>query len=196
MANSTTAKTKSNGLTRLFSRYYYKMVREKATPEYIAGGWALGMFCGCAIPMGLQLMISVPLAFMFRLSKIGATVGTLITNHFTIFIIYPFQCWLGQIILGKNHTYHDMLNMLKDLLADPTWAALRRLGTELVASFLIGGLAMAIVLTPLTYWLVYRTVVRYRATCEQRRALRERLMQKLHRTHGDENKSENSEKQQ
>ena len=64
-----------------------KMVREPLTPEAIAAGWALGMFVGCAIPFGLQLVVSVPLALMMRVSTVGATVGTFVTNPVTIFFI-------------------------------------------------------------------------------------------------------------
>ena len=34
---------------------YSKILKEKATPEYIARGWAIGMFYGCLVPFGLQL---------------------------------------------------------------------------------------------------------------------------------------------
>ena len=66
---------------------YLKIVREKASPEYVARGWAIGMFCGCLIPFGVQLLISVPAAFILKGSKIGASIGTFVTNHFTIFFI-------------------------------------------------------------------------------------------------------------
>ena len=70
-----------------------KMVRDPLPPEDVAAGWALGMFIGCSIPFGFQLIVSIPLAIMMRVSKVGATLGTLITNPVTIFIIYPVQTW-------------------------------------------------------------------------------------------------------
>ena len=88
-------------ISRLVRYYYNKAVREKGTPEYIARGWAIGMFVGFAVPFGLQLVISIPLSFLMKGSKLGATVGTMATNHFTIFIIYPFQCWLGSRLIGN-----------------------------------------------------------------------------------------------
>jgi len=72
---------------------YSRIIHEKATPEYIARGWAVGMFFGCLAPFGMQLILSVPTAFLLKGSKIGATIGTLLTNHFTIFLIYPVQCY-------------------------------------------------------------------------------------------------------
>ena len=65
-----------------------KMIKDPLPPTRVAAGWALGMFIGCSIPFGLQLICSIPTAFLLKGSKIGATFGTLITNHFTIFIIF------------------------------------------------------------------------------------------------------------
>ena len=62
-------------------KVYLKIVREKATPEYIARGWSIGMFFGCLIPIGGQLFCSIPTAFLLKGSKIGAVLGTFITNH-------------------------------------------------------------------------------------------------------------------
>ena len=133
-----------------------KMVREPLPPEDIAGGWALGMFVGCAVPFGLQLVVSIPLAMMMRVSKIGATVGTLITNPVTILFIYPAQTWAVYNILFGNREMHE-------LPAEWTWAAVRALGIDVLASFLLGGLALALVLSPITYFTVKRIVIAHRA---------------------------------
>ncbi|MEG2076892.1 MAG: DUF2062 domain-containing protein, partial [Victivallaceae bacterium] len=95
---------------------YSKIVREKATPEYIARGWAIGMFYGCLIPFGLQLACSIPTSFLLKGSKIGATLGTLLTNHVTIFFIYPAQCYVGNKIMGGNLTFAEVKELFKDVL--------------------------------------------------------------------------------
>ena len=85
--------------------YYGKIVRDDGTPQYIARGWGIGMFIGCVIPMSFQLLISVPLSFLLRGSKIGATLGTLITNPVTVVFIYPVQCWVGNKLIGGDLSY-------------------------------------------------------------------------------------------
>ena len=77
-----------------WGRLKRKIVKEPLPPENIAGGWALGIFVGCAIPFGMQLVIAIPLALMLRVSRLGATVGTFITNPATIFVIYPAQTFI------------------------------------------------------------------------------------------------------
>jgi uncharacterized protein (DUF2062 family) len=135
-----------------------KIVKEPLSPNRVAAGWALGMFVGCSIPFGLQLIISVPLAIMMRVSKVGATVGTLITNPVTIFFIYPAQTYVMNLILFDGSLSFDRLMGL-----EWTWETVRKLGTEAMASFFIGGFVLAIILTPITYFIVKGIVVRHRA---------------------------------
>ena len=137
---------------------YEKMVHDPLPPEDVAAGWALGMFVGCAIPFGLQLVVSIPLALIMRVSKIGATVGTLVTNPVTIFFIYPAQTWFVNQIL-----FDGSLSLERLMDVEWTWEKVRQLGAEAMVSFFLGGFFLAIVLTPVTYLVVKRIVVRYRA---------------------------------
>ena len=135
-----------------------KMVKDPLPPEDVAAGWALGMFVGCAVPFGLQLIVSVPLALMMRVSKIGATLGTLITNPVTIFIIYPAQTWaVNRLLFGGSLTFQRLMDM------EWTWHSVRRLGAEAMVSFFWGGLALGMIFSPITYFLVRRLVLRYRS---------------------------------
>ncbi len=134
-----------------------RMVKEPLPPEDVAAGWALGMFVGCAIPFGLQLIVSVPLALMMRVSKIGATLGTFITNPVTIFFIYPAQTFVvNKLLFGGSLTYDRLQHV------EWTWQAVRRLGAEAMASFFLGGIFLALVMTPITYFAVKRFVTMHR----------------------------------
>ena len=145
------------GVGSYLRRLREKMVRDPLPPEDIAAGWALGVFIGCAIPFGLQLIISIPLALMMRVSKIGATIGTFITNPITIFFIYPAQTFVvNKLLFGGSLTYSRLAG------TEWTWAAVRRLGAEAMASFFLGGFLLAIVMTPIAYFAVRRLVVRAR----------------------------------
>jgi len=143
-------------------RYYRKMVREKAPVAYIARGWAIGMFYGCVIPFGFQLALSIPTAFLLRGSKIGATLGTFITNQVTIFVIYPVQCWVGSRLLGSDLSYASIVKALQDVFAEQSWSALMRLGGDLFEAFFLGGALLAAVCVPLTYFGVSALVRRAR----------------------------------
>lgn len=155
-------------IRRQWQRLREKILREKATPEFIARGWAIGMFYGCAIPFGFQLVLSIPTAILLKGSKIGATVATFVTNHFTIFIIYPVQCWIGNRLLGGALSYGAISHALRDVAREQSWDSLLRIGEELVAAFFVGGFLFAAVFTPLVYFGVRAYVRRYRERAAER----------------------------
>ena len=140
-----------------------KMVKDPLPPEDVAAGWALGMFIGCSVPFGLQLIVSIPLALMMRVSKVGATLGTLITNPVTIFIIYPAQTWVvNRLVFGGS------LSVQRLLETEWTWAAVRHLGAEAMVSFFLGGLALGMILSPTTYFVIRRIVLRHRSKWQKK----------------------------
>ena len=135
-----------------------KIVRDPLPPESVAAGWALGMFVGCAIPFGMQLVVSIPLAAMMRVSKVGATLGTFITNPVTILFIYPMQTWaVNKLLFGSSLSYEKLVE------TEWSWRAVRSLGPEGMASFFLGGMILGIILAPLTYFAVRRIVLKSRA---------------------------------
>ena len=149
-------------------RLYLKMVREKAPPEYIARGWAIGMFWGLASPLGVQLVFSIPCAFLLKGSKIGAMLGTVpLTNIVTVFFIYPIQCWVGNRILGGNLTFCAANDALKHVLHDPSFRtfhqALRDLSWDILFAFFAGGIFFGLIVAVSTYYSVLALVKRYRS---------------------------------
>lgn len=141
-----------------------KMVGDPLPPEDVAAGWALGMFIGCSVPFGLQLIVSVPLAIMMRVSKIGATIGTLITNPLTIFFIYPAQTWAMYNILFGNRE-------MGELPTEWTRESVMALSGPVIISFFLGGLALALILSPVTYFTVKRIVIRYRKSWQRKNSI-------------------------
>ena len=155
--------------------FYYVMVRGKGTPEYIARGWAIGMFYGCFIPFGFQLILSVPTSVFLKGSKIGAVFGTLITNPVTIFFIYPLQCYVGNRILGGNLSWARCNRLMENLTSNQLSLSesiqeFSNLGGSLIAAFFIGGALLTAVMTPITYFGVKGMVVRYREFRSKRNA--------------------------
>lgn len=131
------------------------MLRDPLPPDRVAAGWALGMFIGCAIPFGMQLVVAIPLALMMRVSKIGATIGTFITNPITIWFIYPAQTWaVYNLIFGNRE--------MGELPTEWTRQAVMAMSGPVIASFFLGGILLALVLSPITYFVVLAIVKRRR----------------------------------
>ena len=161
-------------------KFYLKIVREKAPPEYIARGWSIGMFFGCLIPIGGQLICSIPAAFLLKGSKIGAVLGTFITNQVTVFFIYPVQCYAGAKLIGLDLSYGDIKDKLKDIVSASDFSefvdAAKILAGDLTIAFFVGGAIMAVVLTPITYYAVKKMVIGYRIQVEKRRRKRQAML--------------------
>ncbi len=147
----------------------WRMMRERMSVSRIAAGWALGMFAGCVIPFGLQLVIIVPIAIALKVSKLGATIATFITNPFTIIFIYPAQCWVGSRLIGAPLSWDYLSNeVLPTLMSASIWSLeglkpFLGLGVRLIGGFFAGGLLMGLVLSPLTYFVVKFLVTKWRA---------------------------------
>lgn len=153
-----------------------KIIHDPLPAEDIAAGWALGMFIGCVVPFGVQLIISIPLAIVTRVSKVGATLATFITNPLTIWFLYPAQCWIGSRVLGTpldwSYLSTEVYERLSEvsLFSNEGLRLLADLGFRVVGGFLIGGFLFALVFTPITYFLVKHHVLRHRERRQQRQA--------------------------
>jgi len=119
--------------------YVLKLAKLSGTPECIAKGVGMGLFIGLFIPMGAQLLIVFPLAIWFKANKIAACSFTMITNHFTILFIYPFQCVLGSYIIADPLTYERAKQPFMAFFHSPSLRELTLLGKEIVVPFFVGG---------------------------------------------------------
>jgi uncharacterized protein (DUF2062 family) len=159
---------------KIFSRrsclkLYATIVKGNDSPQYVARGWAIGMFYGCFIPIGLQLALSIPTSFLLKGSKIGATIGTMITNPVTIFFIYPIQCMVGNFLMGSPIQQETIKTAMNNFANNQTWETLLSLGSDLIIAFFIGGAILTGIMTPLTYIVVYSMVKRYRTYKEKQK---------------------------
>lgn len=160
--------------------FYFKITKEKATPEYVARGWAIGMFYGSLIPFGLQLVCSIPTAFLLKGSKIGATLGTLLTNPVTIIFIYPVQCWVGSRLIGGDLSYDSIAQSMDHIInhSGPWYEAYSTLaaqGLHIVCAFFVGGALLTAITTPLTYFGVLAMIRNYRKLKALRREAKENI---------------------
>ena len=90
-----------------------------------------------------------------RVSKVGATLGTFVTNPATIFVLYPAQTWVVYNLLFGSRE-------MGELPTEWTRQTVMALSGPVIISFFLGGLALAMVLSPVTYHVVKRIVIRQR----------------------------------
>lgn len=155
--------------------YMIKLAKQSGTPECIAKGVMLGLLIGFMIPFGLQIIIVLPLAFVFKANKIVSCAFTLVTNHITIFFIYPFQCWYASYLMNwlagnsfKQLSYQTLKEIFKKFIAAPSMKALAELGNDVMVPFLVGGALLGIVSAAIGYFAALFVVRRLRERRERR----------------------------
>ncbi|MBW2174974.1 MAG: DUF2062 domain-containing protein [Deltaproteobacteria bacterium] len=84
-----------------FARYFYdRFIRLHGSPEEVAWGAAIGFFVAMTPTMGIQTYLAVPIAAVFRISKVAAALTVWLTNPVTAPIIYGFNYMAGAKLLG------------------------------------------------------------------------------------------------
>jgi len=168
---------------RLYKASFLKMMRSSDRPDYLARGVALGLFIGFLVPMGLQIAVVLPLAFLLKAAKIPAVAFTFVTNHLTVFFIYPVQCWIGSYLMFHPFRYEVLADQLRGLIDAPDMNAaleeIARLGGQLVASFFLGGLLFGVIFGLFGYFLTYGAAIRFRARRDARKKARSRTANNL-----------------
>ena len=171
-----------NFAKRFFRYYYLRLVRQSGSPDYIARGVAIGLFIGMIIPMGGQLVVALALAYILKAHKLPALACTWITNHFTIGIIYPVQCFVGSYFTSAPLTWEQLYKIFSDFIAavkaaeslgfvngsKAAFHELIKLGGEVLVPFFIGGALIGTVLATLGYFLAYGLIAHHRMKVDMR----------------------------
>jgi uncharacterized protein len=145
-------------LYRLLKKYSLLALRSNNTPHHIALGVAIGLCCGVAIPIG-QMLLAILLAYLFNCSKFFAIAATFISNPYTTPIIYPIFCYIGAKILGINLTLTQIKKYLHEIVTAFSWEKLFDMGSDLLLSYLIGGILIGLILGIIGYFVTYRILI-------------------------------------
>jgi len=161
-------------------RYWcVRIARHHGDPEYISRGMAVGIFCAFATPV-MQMLIAVGLAFLVRGAKIPAALGTWLSNWITTPLLLPFQCYLGRLVWGKPLSrvrINEMIQALSDTSSvKEFFQTFIACGNDIIASFLIGGVLLGLLLAGPGYFITLAVVRRYR---------KEKIRRKMANLHPD-----------
>ncbi len=161
---------------RTYRVLFLKLLRLQASPASLARGVALGLFIGFLIPMGLQILIVLPLAFLLKAAKIPAVACTFVTNHVTVFFIYPVQCWVGSYLMFHPISFASLRGQLQGLIDAPdmqtAMVEVGRMGLQLGGAFFLGGTLFGIIAATAGYICTYNAAVQFQAKLAARRAAR------------------------
>ena len=87
-------------LTRFLKLIYAKLIKIDDTPHKIAIGFGLGVFAGIMPFAGP--VIAVFLAALFRVNRVSAFLGGLLTNTWITVVAFFFSIKIGSFIFGVD----------------------------------------------------------------------------------------------
>ncbi|MBW1897020.1 MAG: DUF2062 domain-containing protein [Deltaproteobacteria bacterium] len=137
----------SSGPVRQFSRYFYeRFVKLHGSPEEIAWGAAVGCFVAMTPTMGIQMILAVPIAALFRISKVAAAATVWVTNPVTAPFVYGLNYMLGAKLLGYP--------LKAPFFLSPSWETFWNSGRHVVLSLTLGGVITGIMAGLAGYFVV------------------------------------------
>jgi hypothetical protein len=141
-------KKEGNRLQRFFKFIYLKLFRINDTPQRIALGFGLGVFLGM-LP-GTGPIAALCCALLFRLNRIAALLGSVLTNTWISFVTFVPAIKIGSTVMSLDwqKVYQDWSLSFKDF----HWANLFKLGAlEIALPVLVGFLIISLISGLLAY---------------------------------------------
>ena len=141
-------------IKRCVSYMYLRIVRIRATPQQISRGLALGIFIGCLPIIPFQTIIIIPLAILFRASKLAGFIASFISNPINLIPFYMLLWYIGSFILPTTHTIVLDKNHLRliDIIHQ---------GTTVFSRMCLGGIILGIPLSLLVYYISLPIIRKY-----------------------------------
>jgi hypothetical protein len=146
-------------LARLPRYYFLRVKRLKGDPEYLARGFALGVFMG-NLPLVPQTILLIPVTIALQASTVAGIISSVIVNNpFTVTVQYYLAWKIGSFILpGRGSMAHleQMLRVVAEQGLLDGLAAIGRLGFDTLLVLQIGGVLMGLPMALISYVLVRR----------------------------------------
>lgn len=161
----------SMGIRRLIRYYWLSLVRLRDTPSQITRGLVAGIVV-CFTPLPItHIFQGMLIAWMIRGNVLAAMITSWVGNPWT----YPFM-W--AIAYQAGHLLYDVMGW--DMMAVPTslswgefWDVLVNHPFDVMVPWVLGGYAVAIVVSPILFYAIRPLIVRaHYARAQARRRAR------------------------
>jgi uncharacterized protein (DUF2062 family) len=124
-----------------FKSIYDKLVKIDDSPQKVALGFGLGVFCG--ILPGTGPAASVLLAFVFRVNKLAAFAGGLLTNTWLSIVTFVLAIKVGSVLTGSD--WKAVYERCKAVIHNISWQELKSVPfTEIILPLAIGYIVVGI----------------------------------------------------
>ncbi len=147
-------------MANTFRSIYAKLLMLDDTPHRISLGMAIGIFIAWTPTVGFQMMLAIPLAYLFRANRMASVIGVYLSNPLTFLPMYWLDYHLGAMLLGNPLTFGEFREILMTDDWAQWWWGLLSVGIELTAAIWLGGLILGACFGVLAY-IGTNWVVRY-----------------------------------
>jgi uncharacterized protein (DUF2062 family) len=142
----------------------------EGSPRRTAAALALGVFLSFSPFLGLQILLGLAAAFVFRLSRVAVLIGLCANLPWIMLPWYALTTTVAAQVLGYTsplaldaRMQGGLFSLLKLPFRDPSWDRTGAIATALFWPFLIGPTLAAMVPAAAAYILSFRMLARRRA---------------------------------
>ena len=122
-------------LIKRIRKFVFWLWNQEGSPFQRALGFGVGIFSGCFPFFGLQTLMGVFIAKIFKGNSILAAVGTWISNPFTYVPLNYFNYRVGSLLLNTDKIIVDVSHITTNKLWSQGWDLSSRL---LMGSICVG----------------------------------------------------------
>jgi len=140
---------------RLPRYYFLRVKRLKGDPEYLARGFAVGVFMG-NLPFVPQTLLLVPLSMLLRVSTLAAIISSVIVNNpFTVTLQY-YAAWRIGILILPSRGSIEQLQLIMRTVAEKGlingFAEIGHVGFDTLLALQAGGAVMGLLMAVISYF--------------------------------------------
>lgn len=153
-----------------FNKFKDRFVKIRGNPKDIALGFALGIYVALTPTMGVQMIIAVTFAAIFRWNKIAAAAAVWVTNPLTAVPIYGLNYWVGTKVFFwmefkgfPNNLFSGGFEAFKELLYN---------SPSILLVTTLGGFIVGIPAAIFSYYFAYNAIINYR---EKKELVKEKI---------------------
>lgn len=133
---------------RFLRSIYLKLVRMNDTPQKIAVGLGIGVFFG--VMPGFGPFVAVFFAFIFRVNRASALLGSVLTNTWLIIPTFLLAAKAGSMVTGAS--YKDIYSACQALTKDFRWDSLLKLSAyDIIIPVVVGYFVISLVTGIIAY---------------------------------------------
>ena len=156
---------KNNNILRFLKLIYIKLFRIHDTPQRIALGVGIGVFLGI-IP-GTGPIAAVFMAFVLRVNRAAALLGSLLTNTWLSILTFFLSIKVGSSIMGVD--WQDVHRNWGQFLKDFKVVTLFKLATlKIILPVIIGYFVVSFCLGLIAYLITLTIITRIRHESKSR----------------------------